>query len=60
MAHDANAMQVIRDAIAAEIVRPGFVKALRALPVSDEEVALSILDALEQNGLAVVRVPSDA
>lgn len=57
MAHDQTAIRIIQDAIAAEVVRAGLA-GVRALPESDEAVALSILDALEQNGLEVVRVRS--
>jgi hypothetical protein len=54
MAHDSRAASVIEAAVAAEVVRAG-AAGIRVVAASDEAVALAILDALEREGLEVVR-----
>jgi hypothetical protein len=55
MTHDVEALGVIQQAIAAEVVPAGAVR-VRVLPISDEELALAIMNALDEQGLAIVRV----
>jgi 3-hydroxyisobutyrate dehydrogenase-like beta-hydroxyacid dehydrogenase len=54
MAHDPEAARVIEEAVGAEVVRAGEFR-MRVLAAADEQVALSILDALDRHGLEIVR-----
>jgi hypothetical protein len=54
MTHDVESLAVIQRVIAEAVVPAGAVR-LRTLPISDEELALDILNALDEQGLAVVR-----
>jgi hypothetical protein len=51
--HHVDAMGVIERAIAAAVVPGGLVR-IRTLPLTDEQLALGILDALEAEGLRIV------
>jgi hypothetical protein len=54
MAHDPEALGIIESAIAEAVVAAGQVR-IRVLSVSDEALALDILNALDQHGLTIVR-----
>lgn len=54
LGHDPEAAAIVEAGIAAEVDRVGEYR-VRVLAASEEAVALSVLDALERNGLAIVR-----
>jgi hypothetical protein len=53
--HDTEALGVIQRVIGDSVVSAGLAR-MRTLPLTDEQLALDIINALDEQGLRIVRV----